>query len=168
MWRDIWGTMMSYLPDPNANPELFAGLLTRRALAFVIDMGILVGITLTVLLLGLIAGVLTLGLAWVFLPLLLPLAILSYYALTLGSPLRATIGMRAMDIVLTPARGRPLNGYAILIHPLLFWVTVWISWPVSLAFALFTPRRQLVHDLICGTLMVRRSPMERGWRMQAA
>ena len=155
---------MSFLPDPQTNPELFEGLLTRRAFAFVIDMVILAAITLSLGLVGLVAGVLTLGLAWLFLPLLLPFAILSYYALTLGSPARATIGMRTMDIVLTPARGRPLEGYAILIHPILFWLTVWISWPFSLAFAFFTPRRQLVHDLICGTLMVRRSPMEQFWR----
>jgi uncharacterized RDD family membrane protein YckC len=45
-----------------------------------------------------------------------------------------------------------------------FWVTVWISLPISLLVALLTPRRQMIHDLIVGTLMVRRSPMERHWR----
>ena len=74
------------------------------------------------------------------------------------------IGMAAMDIVLTPARGQPLDGWLILVHPVLFWVTTWISWPLSLVFAFFTPRRQLVHDLLTGTLMLRRSPMEQHWR----
>ncbi len=46
----------------------------------------------------------------------------------------------------------------------LFWITVWVAWPVSLLVALFTPRRQMVHDLVTGTLMLRRSPMERHWR----
>ena len=94
----------------------------------------------------------------------MPFAILAYYAGTLGSHARSTIGMRAFDLVLTPARGRPLNGWAILIHPILFCVTLWISWPFSLLFALFTPRRQMLHDLVVGTLMVRRSPMEQHWR----
>lgn len=68
-----------------------------------------------------------------------------------------------MDIVLTPTRGRPLDGMMAVLHALVFWVIVWISWPFSLLIALFTPRRQMLHDLIVGTLMVRKSPMTRHW-----
>lgn len=159
---------MSFLPDPETNPELFQGILVRRAIAYLIDLIVLGLIVLAILFGGLVFGVVTLGLGFLALPIALPVAILAYYAMTLGSPLRATLGMRAMDIVLTPARGRPLDGWAILIHPLVFWVTVWFSWPITLAIALFTPRRQLLHDLIAGTLMVRRSPMEQRWRMVGA
>jgi uncharacterized RDD family membrane protein YckC len=155
---------MSYLPDPQSHPELFQGVLARRAVAWLIDLVVLGMLVLALLLGGLVFGVVTLGLGFLALPIAVPVAVLAYYALTLGSPMRATLGMRAMDIVLTPARGRPLDGWAILIHPLVFWVTVWISWPITVAIALFTPRRQLVHDLIAGTLMVRRSPMERRFR----
>jgi uncharacterized RDD family membrane protein YckC len=155
---------MSYLPDPQSHPELFQGVLARRAVAWLIDLVVLGMLVLALLLGGLVFGVMTLGLGFLALPIAVPVAVLAYYALTLGSPMRATLGMRAMDIVLTPARGRPLDGWAILIHPLVFWVTVWISWPITVAIALFTPRRQLVHDLIAGTLMVRRSPMERRFR----
>jgi uncharacterized RDD family membrane protein YckC len=155
---------MSYLPDPQSHPELFQGVLARRAVAWLIDLVVLGMLVLALLLGGLFFGVVTLGLGFLALPIAVPVAVLAYYALTLGSAMRATLGMRAMDIVLTPARGRPLDGWAILIHPLVFWVTVWISWPITVAIALFTPRRQLVHDLIAGTLMVRRSPMERRFR----
>lgn len=155
---------MSYLPDPQSHPELFQGVLARRAVAWLIDLVVLGMLVLALLLGGLVFGVVTLGLGFLALPIAVPVAVLAYYALTLGSAMRATLGMRAMDIVLTPARGRPLDGWAILIHPLVFWVTVWISWPITVAIALFTPRRQLVHDLIAGTLMVRRSPMERRFR----
>jgi uncharacterized RDD family membrane protein YckC len=65
--------------------------------------------------------------------------------------------------VLTPARDWPLDGWRILIHPVVFWITVWVAWPVSLLFALFTPRQQMVHDYVAGTLMLRRSPMARHW-----
>jgi uncharacterized RDD family membrane protein YckC len=40
---------------------------------------------------------------------------------------------------------------------------VWVAWPLSLAFALFTPRQQMFHDYVAGTLMLRRSPMSRHW-----
>lgn len=152
------------LPDPSNAPELFDGVLLRRAVAWLIDCVIIGGITIAALLVGAIFGVVTLGLGFLALPIIIPLAILGYYAMTLGSPTRATVGMRAMDIVLTPVRGRPLNGWSILIHPILFWVTVWISWPFSILFALFTPRQQMLHDLVVGTLMLRRSPMQRFWR----
>ncbi len=159
---------MTYLPDPQSSPELFQGILMRRAVAWFIDLIVLGLLVLAILFGGLLIGVVTLGLGFLALPIALPIAILAYYVATLGSPLRATLGMRAMDIVLTPARGRPLDGWAILIHPLIFWVTVWVSWPITMAIALFTPRRQLLHDLIAGTLMVRRSPMERRFRYAGA
>lgn len=155
---------MRVLPDPASNPDLFEGLLVRRAIAYVIDTAIIAAITLALAVVGLVLGLFTLGLGWLALPFVIALAILGYYAGTLGSASRATVGMKAMDIVLTPARGAPLDGWAILIHPIVFWVTIWVSWPFTILFALFTPRQQLLHDLIAGTLMVRRSPMERHWR----
>lgn len=150
------------LPDPATAPQLFEGLLTRRAIAHVIDLVILGAIVFAVLIVFGIGGILTLGLGWLLLPIALPFAILAYYAVTLGGPNRATVGMAMTDIVLTPIRA-PLDGFAILIHPIVFWVTIWVCWPFSLAFALFTPRRQMLHDLVTGTLMVRRSPMQRHW-----
>jgi uncharacterized RDD family membrane protein YckC len=157
------------LPDPATAPELFESILLRRCVAFVIDFALLIVFSLLLLMVGVILGVLTLGIGLFALPLVVPFAILAYYAMTLGSPARATIGMRLMDIVLTPARGAPLDGWKILVHPLVFWVSCWIAWPISLAIALFTPRREMVQDLVTGTLMVRRSPMILHWqRVRAA
>ena len=154
----------NHLPDPSNAPELFEGVLLRRAAAWLIDCVIITCITIAALLVGGIFGIVTLGLGLLALPIIVPVAILGYYAATLGSPMRATVGMQMMDIVLTPVRGTPLNGWSILIHPILFWVTVWISWPFSILFALFTPRQQMLHDLVVGTLMLRRSPMQRFWQ----
>lgn len=155
--------MSTNLPDPATNPELFEGVLVRRVMAFFVDI-VIIGIAVgAVTLVGLILGFLTLGLGWLATLVVVPLIVVGYYAVTLGSPARATVGMQMMDLVLTPTRGQPLNGPMAFIHTLLFWVTWWISWPVSLLFALFTPRQQMVHDLIAGTLMLRRSPMVRHW-----
>jgi uncharacterized RDD family membrane protein YckC len=153
----------SALPDPSTAPELFDGVLKRRVFAYLLDVAILVSVAATIGLISVILGFFTFGIPWVLLPVLIPLIILGYYAITLGSPMRATVGMSIMDIVLVPARGYPLDGWKILIHPIVFWITVWIAWPVSLLVALFTPRRQMVQDLVTGTLMLRRSPMVRHW-----
>ena len=157
-------TIAPRLPDPENAPELFEGLLTRRVFAYLIDLVLIGAMILVFGVIGLIGGFLTFGLAWLALPVLVPASIVLYYAATLGSPKRATVGMQAMDIVLTPTRGQPLDGWMAIIHAAVFWVSVWISWPLSLLFALFTPRRQMIHDLIVGTLMVRRSPMTRHWQ----
>lgn len=156
------------LPDPSTAPELFEGVLTRRVTAFIIDLVVIGAMILAFSFVGLIAGFLTFGLAWLALAFVVPATIVLYYGMTLGSDRRATIGMQMMDLVLTPTRGQPLDGWMAMIHAGVFWLTTWISWPLSLLFALFTPRRQMIHDLVTGTLMVRRSPMVRHWRAQAA
>jgi len=156
------------LPDPNSAPELFAGILRRRAIAFLIDLAVLFVIVSVVVVAGVIMGFLTMGAAWLALLFALPLSIIGYYAATLGSARRATIGMAMMDIVLTPTRGLPMDGWRAFLHPLVFWLTLWILPPVSLLLALFTPRHQLLHDLIVGALMVRRSPMEKHWAQNNA
>lgn len=154
------------LPDPQSSPELFAGVLTRRTVAFLIDLVALGALIIGFSLVGLIAGFFTFGLAWLGLMIVVPASIAFYYCVTLGSSARATLGMRMMDLVLTPARGQPLDGWMALLHAGLFWITAWISLPLSVLFTLFTPRRQMLHDLVTGTLMVRRSPMVRHWRRQ--
>ncbi len=153
----------SSLPDPSTAPELFDGVLTRRVMAYMLDISILVSVVALFSLISVILGFFTLGIPWVLLPVLIPAIILGYYAITLGSPMRATVGMSVFDIVLVPTRGYPLDGWKILIHPIVFWITVWVAWPISLAVALFTPRQQMVQDLVTGTLMLRRSPMVRHW-----
>lgn len=161
-------TMRPALPDPATAPELFEGVLTRRVIAFVIDLIAMGTMILAFGLVGLIAGFLTFGLAWLALVFVVPATVILYYGATLGSPKRATLGMQMMDIVLTPTRGQPLDGWMAIIHAGVFWITAWISLPLSLVFTLFTPRRQMIHDLIVGTLMVRRSPMVRHWQARSA
>lgn len=153
-----------YLPDPATAPELFDGILTRRVMAYFIDLALIGGITLGLSLVAIVMGIFTLGLSLLSLAFVVPAAVVIYYGLTLGSPRRATVGMQVMDLVLTPTRGQPLDGWMAIFHAFLFWATFWISWPVTILFALFTPRRQMLHDLIMGTLMLRRSPMMHHWR----
>ncbi|UXN73152.1 RDD family protein [Devosia sp. A8/3-2] len=122
-------TARPQLPAPETAPELFDGVLTRRAVAFVIDLTIMGMLMLMFGLIGVVAGFLTFGLAWLALVFLVPATVLFYYGVTLGSPSRATLGMRMMDLVLTPTRGQPLDGWMAIIHAGLFWVTFWISGP---------------------------------------
>lgn len=151
------------LPNPADAPELFDGVLTRRIIAFLIDCVIMGILVVAVVLVATILGIFTFGLSWLALPIAVPVTFIGYYAMTLGSPARATMGMRATDIVLTPTRNATLDGWMAMIHVVLFWLSTAILTPFIIIVGLFTSRRQLLHDMIAGTLMVRRSPMERHW-----
>lgn len=151
------------LPNPAESPELFENLLTRRVLAFLIDCLVMGMLIVAAYIVATFFGIITLGLGFLAFPLVIPVVFVAYYAVTLGSPSRATLGMRAMDIVLTPTRGTTLDGWMAMLHVLVFWITCALLTPFILAVGLITNRRQLLHDLIVGVLMVRRSPMERHW-----
>jgi uncharacterized RDD family membrane protein YckC len=165
MTTDFFGRIMrDDLPNPASSPELFDSILTRRVFAFIIDCVVMTALIAAVSIAAAILGVLTLGLAWLAFPLIVPVVFVAYYAVTLGSAWRATLGMRAMDIVLTPTRNQPLDGWMAMLHVLAFWLTCSILTPFILAVGLISNRRQLLHDILVGVLMVRRSPMEQHWR----
>lgn len=164
MEKDLFGRIMrDDLPSPAEAPELFDGILGRRVMAFFIDCIVMGALVLAVWIVSAIMGLVTFGLAWLAIPITVPLVFIAYYAVTLGSRSRATLGMRAMDIVLTPTRATTLDGWTAIIHVILFWVSTSILTPFVLALGLFTGRRQLLHDLVVGALMVRKSPMVRHW-----
>lgn len=168
MAKDFLGRIIrDDLPNPADMPELFDSVLTRRVIAFFIDCLLIWLLFAAVTLATVILGVLTFGLMWLAIPVLLAIAFIGYYALTLGSARRATPGMQAMDLVMTPTRAMRFDGWLAVLHIVLFWVSVAILTPFIVAVALFTPRRQMLHDIVAGTLVVRRSPMVRHWRRMA-
>src|SRR5262245_57107052 len=96
--------------DPVANPELFDGVLSRRIVAFLIDLVILTAPVVIAAIFIFIFGLVTLGLGWALFWLLSPGTViwaLLYYGWTLGSPASATIGMRVMDLEMRTWYGAP-------------------------------------------------------------
>lgn len=143
--------------DPILNPEYFEGVLSRRLLAFVIDLIIL---TLPVLLVSIfifLFGIITLGLGW-FLYWLLPAgtviwAVL-YYGMTFGSLASATIGMRVMDLQMRTWYGAPAYFVLGAVHAVVYWISVSALTPFILLVAFFNRRRRLLHDMLLGTVVV--------------
>src|SRR5947209_16485103 len=146
--------------DPYDQPELFRGVLTRRVIAFIIDLVVLaIPIVLAVIFIA-VFGLITLGLGWLLFWLVSPMSIvwaLVYYGLTLGGPHSATIGMRTMDLELRTWYGAP--GYFVLgaAHALAFWVTISFLTPLILIVGLLNSRRRLLHDILLGTVIINRS-----------
>jgi uncharacterized RDD family membrane protein YckC len=153
----VTGEMKPHAYDPVRNPELFKGVVMRRALAFVIDVIIIAVPVAFAGLFILLFGFVTFGLGWLLFWLLQPATIvwaLLYYGFTLGSPASATIGMRCMDIQLRTWYGAPCYFVLGAVHAIAFWISISVLTPLVLIVCLFNDRRRQLHDFVLGTVVV--------------
>jgi uncharacterized RDD family membrane protein YckC len=143
--------------DPAANPELFEDVLSRRLVAFLIDLIILAIPVAFVAMFIFAAGVITLGLGF-FLYALLPPAIiiwvLAYFGFTVGSPRSATIGMRVMDLEMRTWYGTPAYFVLGAVHAIVFWISVTALTPFIVLVCLFNERKRLLHDMLLGVVVI--------------
>ena len=158
-WRNDGG-VPPHAFDPQLQPELFRGVLTRRVFAFLIDLVVLsVPVILGYIFIA-VFGLITLGLGWALFWLAWPATIvwaIVYYGASIGGPSSATVGMRVMDLELRTWYGAP--GYFVLgaMHAVLFWLSVSFLSPLVLLFGLFNSRRRLLHDIVLGTVIINSS-----------
>ena len=141
--------------DPAVHPERFDGVRTRRTFAFLIDAAVIFFLMVVAYAVIAVVGLFTFGLLWLLFPAVWPVVAILYSVLTLGGPYSATPGMRFTRIEMRTLGGRRLDYGLALLQTLLFWVSVTILTPLVLLVALFTERKQLLHDLIIGTVAVR-------------
>jgi uncharacterized RDD family membrane protein YckC len=159
-WRSDGAPDYRHAFDPYSEPDLFRNVLTRRIIAFIIDVIVLaVPVVLAILFIA-VFGLLTLGLGWALFWLVSPASIIwaiVYYGSTLGGPHSATLGMRMMDLELRTWYGAP--GYFVLgaAHAVLFWISISVLSPLILLIGLFNARRRLAHDFVLGTVIVNNS-----------
>jgi uncharacterized RDD family membrane protein YckC len=153
-----WGGEAFAVPDPDAFPELYEGVVWRRVLAYLLDLvfiaviaaGIgVVFVLLTLLSFGLLAPVL--WFAWGLVP-------LAYHTLLLSGPRSATFGMRCFDVELRSVTSARPSFLQALLQTALFYITISLTCSLILLVALFNRRRRTLHDFLAGTLVVRRLP----------
>jgi uncharacterized RDD family membrane protein YckC len=158
-WRND-GDVPPHAFDPDLEPELFRGVLTRRVFAFLIDLIVLsVPVVLGYIFIA-VFGLITLGLGWVLFWLAWPASVvwaIVYYGASIGGPHSATVGMRLMDLEVRTFYGAP--GYFVLgaMHAVLFWVSVSFLTPFVVVVGLFNGRRRLLHDIVLGTVVINTS-----------
>jgi uncharacterized RDD family membrane protein YckC len=143
--------------DPVVNPELFDGVLSRRIVAFLIDVVVLTAPVVFAAIFIFMFGLVTLGLGWALFWLLSPATViwaLVYYGSTLGSPASATIGMRVMDLEMRTWYGAPCYFVLGAVHAVIFWVTVSVLTPLVLLVGFFNDRQRLLHDILVGTVVI--------------
>jgi uncharacterized RDD family membrane protein YckC len=141
--------------DPVVHPERYDGVRTRRIFAFLIDAALVLFLMVAAYVVIAVVGLFTFGLLWLLLPAVWPVVAILYSVLTVGGPYSATPGMRFAGIEIRTISGSRMDYGLALLHALLFWASVAILTPFVLLVALFTDRKQLLHDLIIGTAAVR-------------
>ncbi len=135
------------------------GVLSRRVVAYLID---LVVISVLVALFGLliaVAGVVTFGLGWALYAILVPGTAILYSALTVGGSSMGTFGMRLMGLAAVDASvGGPIGILIAGLHALMFYVGIGtlLLLVLDIAVGLARSDRRLGHDLLAGLIVVRR------------
>jgi uncharacterized RDD family membrane protein YckC len=155
--RGFSADIKPHVYDPAATPELFAGVLPRRIVAFVIDMVVIAVPLIVAWVFIFVFGLITFGLGWVLFWLMSPASVvwaLIYYGFTLGSPASATIGMRAMGLQMRTWYGAPAYFVLGAVYPVVFWVSVTMLTPLILVVGLVNSRRRLLHDMLLGVVII--------------
>jgi uncharacterized RDD family membrane protein YckC len=147
--------------DPATRPELFEGVLSRRIIAFVIDAVLIVLLMIPAALVVFILGIVTLGIGWLLYGALFAIVALGYVGLTLGGPNSATVGMRTSGLEMRTWNGSGMFPLLAVMHALIFWFSVGLLTPLVLLVGLFTYRKQLLHDLLLGVVMLNSEPLRR-------
>ena len=143
--------------DPVSQPELFEGVLPRRVVAFVIDV-VIIAVPVVLAAMFIFAfGIVTFGLGWALFW-LLPGATfiwaICYFGITLGGPVSATIGMRAVDLEMRTWYGAPAYFVLGAVHAIIFWISISALSPLILLVCFFNERRRLLHDIVLGTVVI--------------
>ncbi len=150
-----------FVYDPVTQPELFEGILSKRIVAFVVDAVLIVLLMIPAALMVFVLGIVTIGIAWLLYPALFAIVALGYCALTLGGRGSATPGMALVGVQMRTWNGQRLFPLLAVMHALIFWFSCGILTPLVLLVGLFTPRRQLLHDLLLGVVALNAVPLAR-------
>lgn len=141
--------------DPVAQPQLFAGVIRKRSVAFIVDAIIILVLTVLAYVAVALLGIVTLGLAWLLFGLVFPAVGLGYNAITIGGPNSATIGQRMMGLEVRMWYGGKVTPLIAAFHALLFWVSLVVFFPILL-WALFDSRKRCLHDILAGVVVINR------------
>lgn len=152
--------------DPVRQREYFEGVLTRRVIAFLIDLAIIFVLTMIAYVVLFVAGIFTLFLTWLLFGAAFPLVALGYNAYTLSRPQTATLGMRFVDLQMRTWYGAPMYALLAAFHAVLFYVSVTVLTPFILLIAPFNGRKRCLHDFFAGTVVINTDARAKAYKGQ--
>ena len=145
------------------NGALFDSILSRRAMAFLIDIVLIGALIFVAGAVVFILGILTFGLLWILMPFIMPpvifMIVIAYVAFTTGGDHAATPGMRALGLQLRMLDGRKVYRLMAVFHALAFYFFITVLTPFVILIGFFTQRQRLLHDYIAGAIVINRDAL---------
>jgi uncharacterized RDD family membrane protein YckC len=146
------------MPDPATVPAAYDGVLWRRTLGYLVDLCCIGVIEIFVWIIFAVLWVLSLGLLSPVLWFVFGLIPLAYHTLLLSGPWSATLGMRLFDVELRSVTGERPGFLQALAQTALFYITVGVTCSLILLVVLLNRHKRTLHDMLAGTVVVRRFP----------
>lgn len=139
-----------------ATPALYEGVLPRRVCAAILDFVIAFVLSIILTLATCTASVFTLGLLSIPTILIGPIVINALMAgFMIGGSSHATWGMRAFGLRVAALNGQRIDHIQAFLMVAMYFASISIFFPVLLM-GLFMERGRLLHDLVSGTVVIRR------------
>ena len=143
-------------PDPIAYYELYRGVAWKRAVAYLFDLAVIGFFVAIAWVIFAIVGIMTFGLLYPLLIFFFGLIPFCYHTLLLSGPHHATIGMRIFGLEMRSVTlGYPDTAQA-AIQTVLFYMSMALTVWLLIFWALFDPRRRMLHDILAGTYVINR------------
>jgi uncharacterized RDD family membrane protein YckC len=143
-------------PDPLAEPDLYDGVLPRRVIAYVLDLALILGLWVVLSMVFGVAGILTFGALTPLGVVVLAVLPVGYHTIFIGRD-GATPGMRVFDLEVRSWTGRPPDYSQAFLTTVLFYASVSLTAWLVLLVPLFTDRNRTLHDILAGTIVLRRA-----------
>jgi uncharacterized RDD family membrane protein YckC len=147
----------------DANPllaeDLYEGIRTKRVLAYLLDVCILLALGFAWWGIGIVLSVLTLFASW---PLVVTGAVLlpiAYHSYMVGTERHATFGMRALGIRVVAWNGNDPTLLQAFLQTVLFYATMAFTNGLILLVSCFNKQGRCLHDYLCGTVVVNEMAM---------
>jgi uncharacterized RDD family membrane protein YckC len=147
------------MPDPAALPQAYEGVLWRRTLAYFVDLCVIGMIMVLCWIAFAVLWLLSLGLLGPVLWFVFGLIPFAYHTLLLSGRRSATVGMRLFNVELRSVTGERPGFLQALIQTALFYITVGLTCSLILLLVLFNRHKRTLHDMLAGTVVVRRFPV---------
>ncbi len=143
-------------PHPLDEPDLFDGVLWRRSVGYLVDVGLIGALYLCLWIVVGLAGILSFGLLTPVGIVFLAVLPASYHTYFIGHD-GGTPGQRLFDLEVRSWTGDRVEYSQAFLNTVLFYTSVMLTAWLILAVPLFNDRRRAVHDFLAGTLVVRRA-----------
>ncbi|MBT3989417.1 MAG: RDD family protein [Rhodospirillaceae bacterium] len=140
--------------DPLIHPELYIGLIFKRVAAYIID-ALIISVIVGFVWVGLgILGIVTLGLTFGLMGIVIFIIPFAYHTFFIGGPNSATIGMQIMDIEVRRWIGGSPDYSQAAVLTVLFYGSIALTAWLILLIAFFGNSRRCLHDYFSGTVVV--------------